>query len=277
MKTTIAVIGSGNMGRSLIGGLIANGFPAKKIWVSNPSLDKLHLLQQQFGINITQSNVEATAHAKVVILAVKPQKLATVCLELNPLVQEHKPLIISVAAGIQEISLQNWLGGNVAIVRCMPNTPTLIQCGATALYANPHVSTDQHEMAESILRATGITVWLDDEKLLDVVTALSGSGPAHFFLIMESLQEGAEKLGLPSEIARLLTLQTAYGAARMALESEESLTTLRERITSPGGTTERALQVLETANIRQIFMSALQASHQRCKELAKILENIPES
>lgn len=177
--------------------------------------------------------------------------------------------MISVAAGIREENLQTGLGGYVAIVRCMPNTPALIGAGATALYANSYVDAKQHQLAESILRAVGITLWLENENDMDAVTALSGSGPAYFFLVIEALQAAGEKLGLSSETARLLTLQTAFGAARMALESSHSAEKLRQQVTSPGGTTAAALNVLEKEKLRDIFMHALEAACLRSKELAQ--------
>lgn len=266
---TIAVIGSGNMGASLIGGLVANHYPANNIWVSDPHQQKLDALQQQFHVNITHDNQIACKNADVIILAIKPQLLTQITTKLASQIQQKKSLVISVAAGITEQTIQHSLGGKAAIVRCMPNTPALIGCGATALFANTFVTARQRELAESILRAVGLIVWLEDEKQMDVVTALSGSGPAYFFLIMEILQQAAEKHGLPSEVARLLTLQTAVGAARMALESEETTSELRQRVTSPGGTTEQAMRVLEEKNLRALLSEALLAAKNRSEELAK--------
>jgi pyrroline-5-carboxylate reductase len=273
-KSTIAIIGGGNMGASLLGGLIADGYPIDHLWVSDPMQEKLTQLKQQFHVNTTTNNAEAVQAATTIIFAVKPQHLATTATDLASVVQTHKPLVISIAAGIRETSLQHWLGGNIAIVRSMPNTPALIGSGASALYANSHVSAEQRNIAESILRAVGLTVWLQDEKLMDVVTALSGSGPAYFFLVMEILQKAAEQLGLPTDIARLLTLQTAFGAARMALESEHTLSELRQHVTSPGGTTEKALNVLEDKDIRHIFTEALKAANHRSEELAEMLGSV---
>ncbi len=272
MKTaTIAILGGGNMGASLIGGLIADHYPAEKIWVADLHEAPLEQLKSQFNVNTTIDNAVAVKTADIVMFAVKPQVLAKVATDLSDIIQERKPLVISIAAGIRENSLQHWLGGNIAIVRSMPNTPALIGCGASALFANQWVSHTQRNEAESILRAVGLVVWLEDEKLMDVVTALSGSGPAYFFLVMEILQNAAEELGLPKDLARLLTLQTAFGSARMALESTESPMDLRKKVTSPGGTTEQALQVFEEANIRRIFADAVSAAQKRAQELAKIL------
>lgn len=270
-KPTIAILGGGSMGSSLVGGLIKNNYPSDKLWLADPSEIKLSHLEHQFGIHTTTSNLKAIGTADIIIFAVKPQVLAQVAKEIKDITQLRQPLVISVAAGIREASLQTWLGGNIAIVRCMPNTPALIGCGASGLFANNLVSSVQHEMTADIMRAIGLIVWVEDEKLMDVVTAVSGSGPAYFLLFMEILQEVAEELGLPANIARMLTLQTALGSARMALESPESTTELRRRVTSPGGTTEQALNVFEKSDIRQIFSAALQAAHLRAEELANTL------
>ncbi|EKD53683.1 MAG: hypothetical protein ACD_60C00160G0005 [uncultured bacterium] len=268
---TIAILGAGNMGTSLLSGLIATGLSPAKLWVTDPDLQKLHALQQQFNVQITQANEEAAKKADVIIFAVKPQIIANVAKSLSHIVQKQKPLIISIAAGIPEKSLEQWLGNQAAIVRTMPNTPALISAGATALHANNNVSSTQHNLAESILRAVGITVWLPKEKDMDAVTALSGSGPAYFFLVIEALQKAGQKLGLPEETARLLTLQTALGAARMALESNLSVAELRERVTSKGGTTEAALAVFEKGHIRDLFTEALHAAKTRSEELSRTM------
>jgi len=265
---TLAIIGAGNMGASLLGGLIANQFPGERIWITDSDPEKLRTLKQQFNVHTTDNNEEAANAADIVILALKPQIMREATRKLATVSQAKKSLIISIAAGIREEDLQDWLGGNVAIVRCMPNTPALIRAGATALYANHFVTAKQRDLAESILRAVGTAIWLDNEKHMDAVTALSGSGPAYFFLMIEALQAAGEKLGLASETARLLTLQTALGAARMALESNESAAELRRRVTSPGGTTEAALRVLEKANITELFFNALKTAKERSEELA---------
>ncbi len=265
---TIAIIGAGNMGRSLLGGLIANQFPAKNIWITDPDTEKQRILQQEFNIHTTSDNHAAIKVADVVILAVKPTILMEILSELKPTLEAKNPLIISIAAGVRIANIQKKLHHEYAIVRCMPNMPALIRAGITALYANKYVSKKQRDMAESMLRAVGIIVWLKDEKDMDLVTALSGSGPAYFFLVMEALQSAAEKLGLSSDIARLLTLQTALGAARMALESQETAQELRHRVTSPGGTTEAAISVFEKAQIADIFAQALTAAKNRSEELA---------
>jgi pyrroline-5-carboxylate reductase len=267
----LAFIGGGNMARSLIAGLIADGYPAQNFWVADPNAEQLAELRQNFGIHTAMSNAQAMEHASVVVLAVKPQVLKTVAQELAPTIQKHRPLVVSIAAGIREPDLNRWLGGGAAVVRTMPNTPALVQTGATALYANPHVSQEQRNLAESILRSVGLTLWLEDETQMDAVTALSGSGPAYFFLVMEALENAAMRLGLNREVAHLLTLQTALGAAKMALESNEDTADLRARVTSKGGTTEQAVRVLQEGHLQELFDAALKAAHIRSIELAKLL------
>jgi pyrroline-5-carboxylate reductase len=272
-KKTVAFIGCGNMAAALINGLVADGYDPDHIWASDPDGDKRAALAARCGIRITGDNAEAVGLADVVVLAVKPQVLEEVARSLASAVSERKPLVISIAAGVREQDLQNWLGGDVALVRTMPNTPAMIQTGATVLHAGPGVTSEDKDLAESILRAVGLTRWVDDEGLMDAVTALSGSGPAYFFLVMEALEAAGIELGLPEETARLLTLQTALGAARMAMESSEGASTLRQRVTSPGGTTEKALQTLEGGDLRQMFSQALKDARDRSVELSKLLGN----
>lgn len=269
--TPIAFIGGGNMARSLIAGLIADGYSPQNLRVADPDAGQLVELRQNFGIHTATSNIQVVEHASVVILAVKPQALKTVALELASTIQKHRPLVVSIAAGIREPDLNRWLGGAAAVVRSMPNTPALVQTGATALYANAQVSQDQRNLAESILRAVGLTLWLEDEAQMDAVTALSGSGPAYFFLVMEVLENAAMRLGLNREVAHILTLQTALGAAKMALESNEDTAGLRARVTSKGGTTEQAIQVLQEGRLQELFDAALKAAHTRSIELARLL------
>lgn len=267
----IAIIGAGNMGASLIGGLIKNGHPVDRIIATDPSPEKRSHLTHTYGIKCLDDNLAAVSQANVVIFAVKPQVFESVASPLKAAVEKNRPLIISVAAGVRAASIQKWLGGHAAIVRVMPNTPALIGAGASALYANAEVSDDQHNIAESILRAVGITVWVNEENQMDAVTALSGSGPAYFFLILEALQEGAEELGLSAETAQMLAQQTALGAALMAIDSTHSPAELRKHVTSPGGTTEAAIGVLEKSDLRNILKKALLAAKNRSEELANML------
>lgn len=267
----IAFIGGGNMAASLIGGLVADGYAATNIWVSDPDASRLAALRERFFVQTTQSNLEAAEHSAVWLLAVKPQTMQRVATGLAPQALQTRPLVISIAAGIRSADLERWLGGNQAIVRAMPNTPALVRSGASALYANALANHAQKSAAESILRAVGVAVWLEDETLMDAVTALSGSGPAYFFLVMEALEEAGVKSGLTRATARLLTLETAFGAAKIALESNESTAELRARVTSRGGTTEQALKVLEQGRLRELFEAALKAAQARSAELAKEL------
>ena len=271
MTRHIAFIGAGNMAGALIGGLIADGVPPGHLIATDPSADKCSALSAATGIRTLQDNGAAAAMADTLVLAVKPQILREVAEALAATVQQRRPLVISIAAGIRCDSLQAWLGGDVALVRTMPNTPAIIQSGATVLYATPGVSSAQREQAESLMRAVGLAQWVDDESLMDAVTALSGSGPAYFFLVMEALEAAARDLGLAPETAHLLTLQTAFGAARMALESSDPPEVLRARVTSPGGTTERALDTLEDGGIRDLFRRALTAARDRSIELSRSL------
>jgi len=272
----ISFIGGGNMCSSLVGGLIADGYDPERIRVSDPGEETLASLRARFGVHTTRDNREAAAGAGVVVLAVKPQILPKVAAELAPAVQEHGTLVVSIAAGIRTTDLQRWLGAEAALVRTMPNTPALVKSGATALFATAAVTAAQRDRAESVLRAVGLTLWLENEEQMDAVTALSGSGPAYFFLVMEAMQGAAQAIGLPERTARLLTLQTAFGAAKMALESDEEPSLLRQRVTSPGGTTERALNVLEEGNLRELFRDALTAARDRSRELAAILGKDPD-
>ncbi len=268
---TLAFIGGGNMARSLIGGLLNNGYDSEAIHVADPSTDTLQSLSAHYPVKTFTDNTAAIVNADVVILAVKPQQLQQVCRELADTWQQDT-LLISIAAGIRLHDIGRWLGNeSAAIVRAMPNTPSLVQAGATALCANPHVKEQQHELAESILRAVGLALWVKDEVQMDAVTALSGSGPAYFFLVIEAMQAAGMQLGLAEDTARLLALETAFGAAKMALESEESAAVLRQRVTSPGGTTERALQEFEQGDLRGLFAKALSAAAQRADELAEQL------
>ncbi len=267
----ITFIGGGNMCASLLGGLITDGWPSSHIHVVEPDETRRTALQTRYSIQTSPEVSSAAEQAAVIVLAVKPQVLQSVCVTLADSVQQHKPLIISVAAGIHLEDIERWLGGDLAIVRSMPNTPALLQSGATALYANTRVSSDQKQTAETILRAVGLTLWLDDEAMLDAVTALSGSGPAYFFLMMEAMQDAAVKLGLDPQQARLLTLQTAFGAAKMALESDRDTAELRRRVTSPGGTTESAISSFQQGGYQQLVEQAMTAARDRAVELAEIL------
>lgn len=264
----IGFIGGGNMASSLIGGLVSNGYPADKITVSDSDAQKLAYLSDTFGVNNTQDSRALALDVDILVLAVKPQHMQSVAESVSESSQKKKPVVVSIAAGIRVEAMERWLGGEVPIVRCMPNTPALVKTGATGLYANEFVSDDQKDQVESLLRAVGVTVWLGTESELDAVTALSGSGPAYFFMIMESLEAAAIEAGLDQQTAQLLTQETALGAAKMALASSESAGVLRERVTSPGGTTERALGVMSERGLADIFKQAVLAARDRSIELS---------
>jgi len=267
----IAFIGGGNMARSLIGGLIADGFPSERIRVADPGAEQRAALASAFGVYVTADNVDAARGANAVVLAVKPQIIRDVAAQLGPQLAEDRAVAISIAAGIREADLSQWLGAGLPVVRTMPNTPSLVQSGATALYANAQVTAGQRSLAESLMRAVGLTCWLDDESLMDAVTAVSGSGPAYFFLLMELMEDAGTELGLPRETARLLSLQTALGAAKMALESDDDACTLRRRVTSPGGTTEQAIRTFEDGGLRDLVRQALRAAADRANALGNEL------
>lgn len=264
---TLAFIGAGHMATSLIGGLIQNNYPAAAIWASDPHSEKLQALHDRFGIHTTTDNQQAAQQADILILCLKPQALSPVVQSLATTLVKREALVISIAAGVRLNSLAQWLGQTCAIIRCMPNTPALVSCGATGLVANAIASEADKTLAESIMRTIGLTVWLENEQQLDSVTALSGSGPAYFFAIMNDLKEAAIVQGLPAEAAHLLIIQTCLGAAKMALESPLSLAQLRQQVTSPGGTTEAALGVFEDAKISDILQQALDAAQKRAVEL----------
>ena len=262
----IGFIGGGNMAGSLIGGLINAGYSAANIMVSEPDEARLQTLKDHFKVKVSPDN-NVTLNCEIIILAVKPQLLKTVCQQLDRS-KMNNSLFISIAAGVRSTDINRWLNNNQAIVRCMPNTPALLQCGATGLFANELVSDKQKQQAEKIMQAVGITIWVDSEDQLNAVTAVSGSGPAYFFLMMEAMQQAGEKLGLTAEVTQQLVLQTALGAARMATESDSSPAELRQKVTSKGGTTEQAILSFQSANYQQIVLDALSAANNRSIWLA---------
>jgi pyrroline-5-carboxylate reductase len=268
-NTILSFIGGGNMASSLIAGLVADGWNPASIRVSDSSSQQLERLSARFPVITTTDNSDAAEGASVIVLAVKPQSMEGVARALAGNIARDNPLVISIAAGISEEALRQWLGGDTAIVRCMPNTPAMVQSGATAMYANPFVTDDQRSIAESILRAVGIVIWVDDEAVMHAVTALSGSGPAYIFLFIEHIQAAGRELGLSEETAHLLALQTVFGAAKMALESPDDAATLRQQVTSPGGTTERAIEVFSEGGFKELVNKALHAAAERSRELVK--------
>lgn len=268
MQDTIVFIGGGNMAASLLGGLLQSGHPAAALRVVEPDPDRREWLRSRYAVEVAEAANAAILDGDVVVLAVKPQRIAEVARNLSPHLATPPPVVLSVAAGVPVNALRGWLGAEVPLVRCMPNTPALIGAGASALYAEPAVDAAQRRSAQAIVDAAGTCVWVDDEAALDAVTATSGSGPAYFFKFMEAMQSGAESLGLPPETARELVLQTALGAARMALESGDDPATLRQRVTSPGGTTERALATFTEGGLNDLVAAAMRAAADRSRELA---------
>lgn len=266
---TLVFIGGGNMAHALINGLLSDGTPPDSIIVAEPDAQRRERLAANLGIRTRDDNQGAAREADVLVLAVKPQVLESVARDLSAIVRQRNPLCLSIAAGITHATLQQWLGEGVPLVRTMPNTPAMIQAGATGLYASSRVSAQQKDQAERIMRSVGLTQWVNDESLMDAVTAVSGSGPAYFFLIMEAMEQTARKLGLPAETAHLLVLQTSLGAARMALENQSDLAALRHSVTSPGGTTEQAIQSFEQNGLRQLIEQALTAARDRSVELSQ--------
>ena len=270
----IAFIGGGNMARSLIGGL-TEGSDGKEnedtqIIVSDPVSEVIEKLIQDFGVRGVTSNLEAVELSDVVVLAVKPQQMQTV---IDPLMGRfNQKLLISIAAGVRCSDIARWAGNtNVALVRCMPNTPALLQCGATGLFASDSVSPLQRSNAEKILTAAGDVAWVSDESQLDAITALSGSGPAYFFLLLEAMTESAIALGLSKDLATQFAIQTAVGASRMASEGDVEPAQLRRNVTSPAGTTEAALISFNNDKFTDIVKRAMQAANDRAAELGNEL------
>jgi pyrroline-5-carboxylate reductase len=269
-QPVIAFVGAGNMATSLIGGLIKQGFSADNIWASSPEKDHLYHLQKSFSVHITQDNRTAVQHADIVIFAVKPQVIKHVVTDLAATINQKKPLLISIVAGTTVLQMNEWLQESHAIIRVMPNTPALLGVGASALYANEHTRSEQRKNAEEIFSSVGLTVFLENEPLIDVVAALSGSGPAYFFYMMDALVKKAVDLGLEEAIARKLIAQTALGSAEMILQNSSSLNQLQKNVTSPGGGTEQAVKVFEQRKLDEILQAGLQAAHQRYLELSKL-------
>jgi pyrroline-5-carboxylate reductase len=268
----IGFIGSGNMAMHLLDGLLHKHYPKSHVIASDRSAERLSHLQKKFAIVTYQDNCQLVQQADIVILAVKPNIIYSVLREIRHIVAEKKVLLISIAAGVTIQQILATLATTCAVIRCMPNIAASVACAATALCANADVTEPQRQNCATIFSAVGIVSWLTDESLLDVVTALSGSGPAYFFLLMEMLEKVALELGLPTQLSHNFTIQTALGAARMAKNSDETLSILRQQVTSPHGTTERGLRVLFDANIEQIVRDTLLAATERAREISQQLQ-----
>lgn len=263
----ISFIGGGNMAAALIGGLAGKLTPAGNIHVIDINADALARLHAQFGVT-TAAHIDATlANSDVVVLAVKPQQMKEVAAQLLPHIKSQ--LILSIAAGIRAVDLARWLGGHAAIVRAMPNTPALIGKGITGMVATAGVSAAQRTVADAILRAVGETVWLDDEKLIDPVTAVSGSGPAYVFYFIEAMQQAAQEMGLTAEQGNALAISTFVGAAQLASQSDDPIAVLRERVTSKGGTTYAALSSMEASGVKPAIIAAMKAAAARGQALGE--------
>ncbi|RNF86028.1 pyrroline-5-carboxylate reductase [Montanilutibacter psychrotolerans] len=265
---TIAFIGGGNMARSLIGGLVARGVAPGSIRVAEPVTALREALAADFGVVTFSTAAEAADGASLWLLAVKPQVMRTVCTDLAGLARERAPLALSIAAGITAGQLERWLGGGVAVVRAMPNTPALLGAGITGLFANTRTDPAQREQAAALMGAVGSSVWIDEETQMDAVTAVSGSGPAYLFLLAEAMQAAGVAQGLPAEAARALANQTLLGAARMLTETDDTADVLRARVTSPGGTTQAAIETFEAGGLRELVGRAIAAATARGRELS---------
>ena len=272
-KTVIGFIGAGNMAYALIKGLLSDGFDAKNINVSD-SNDEL-LIKRQSELNITtySDNSSLLDNSDIVVFAVKPQVLSIVCLQLKNKVKPNH-LFVSIVAGIRGNDINRWLGGNFALVRTMPNTPALFQSGVTGLFANELVSSQQKELVTSILSSVGECFWVDEEKLIDAITAISGSGPAYFFLLMQSITQAAIALGLDEKTANSLSIQTSLGASLMATKSGKDSKTLRSEVTSPNGTTQAAIESFQDQNFEGIVAAATRAAYDRARELSNDLGDV---
>lgn len=264
----IAFIGGGHMATSLIGALRARGVAGDAITVADPLAARNDALSREYGVRTTADNASAARGADTIVIAVKPQDVPDVAAGIGPALAGRRRLVVSVAAGIRLADLARWLGTDAALVRAMPNRPALIGRGITALHAPPDVSAEERARAQQVLEAGGETLWIDAEPLLDVVTAVSGSGPAYFFLLMEALEDAGRAHGLPADVARRLAVVTAAGAGAMAAAGPAAPVELREQVTSPGGTTAAALAVLDAADLRGIFSAAVAAATRRAAELA---------
>ena len=266
-KTVIGFIGAGNMGYALIKGLINSGYPSENIKASDANEDLLQKRSKEFGINTYIDNAKLLKACDVVVLAVKPQVLTKVCTGLRDSIKPNH-LVISIVAGIRVNDINRWLGGEFALVRSMPNTPALMQQGITGMFANKLVSDEQKSIVSTILSTVGQCFWVKEEKLIDAITAISGSGPAYFFLLMQSMTQAAIALGLDKETASALSVQTAYGASTMAVESGEDPQALRQNVTSPNGTTQAAIESFQDQNFEGIVATASRAAYDRAHEIS---------
>lgn len=266
----IAFIGGGNMARAIAGGLLRGGMHATNIFISEPREEQCEKLRKKFyGTFVSTDNKAVSNAAEIILFAVKPQILKSVCHELRETIQKTKPLIISIAAGPSIKDIDQWLGGNMAIVRVMPNQPAMIDQGVSAMFANSLTQRENCLLAEKIMSAVGKALWLEKESQMDAVTAISGTGPAYFYLLIDIMIKAAIENGMNPEISRMLAVETARGASALSASSPESMTSMIERVRSPGGTTMAALEYLDSKEARKIFSKAIDVARERAKELAE--------
>ena len=272
-KTVIGFIGAGNMAYALIKGLLSDGFEAKNINVSDANPELLEKRSSELGVTVQPDNVSLLTNSDIVVFAVKPQVLSVVCHELKNKASSDQ-LFVSIVAGIKSKDINRWLGGDFALVRTMPNTPALFQSGVTGLYANELVNDLQKKSVNLLLSAVGECFWVNEENLLDAITAISGSGPAYFFLMMQSMKQAAMALGLDEDTADALSIKTSLGASIMATNSGKDSRTLRAEVTSPNGTTQSAIETFQDQNFEGIVAAATRAAYDRARELSQELGNI---
>ncbi|WP_308364255.1 MULTISPECIES: pyrroline-5-carboxylate reductase [unclassified Microbulbifer] len=268
----VFVGGAGNMASAVIEGLLADGYPAEQIVATGRDEGKLQEFAGRTGVQVTTDNETAVAGADILVLSVKPQAMKNLCESLGEVVARRRPLIVTLAAGIPLAAYRRWLGAGVPVVRAMSNTPALVRTGATGLYAAGDVSETQRGQAQRIAEAVGIALWVDRESDIDLVTAVSGSGPAYYFLFMEAMIEAAQKAGMARADAERLTLQTALGAAKLAAASDVDVGQLRRNVMSPGGTTERAIQCFQSGGLEQLVEKAMGDCAARAAEMARELD-----
>ncbi len=269
ISTKVGLIGGGNMGRAIAGGLLRGGMHATNLMVAEPLPEQCDLLRKElYGIMVTEDNETVATAVETLLFSVKPQILKPVCEKLREAVQHSRPLIMSIAAGPKIDDIDQWLGGGLSVVRVMPNQPALIDQGISALFANERTDESGRDMAEKIMTAVGQVVWLDSESKMDAVTAVSGTGPSYFYLLIDCMIEAGIKAGIDPETARTLAVETARGATSLAAAETETMSSLIERVRSPGGTTTAAFELLDAADVRGIFAAAIGAAERRAAELA---------
>ncbi len=269
VAVNIAFIGCGNMATSLVKGLLQSSYPAEKIWVTARNLARLQTMGAELGINIGENNLAVVAKVNVLILCVKPHQIKAVCAELTSALQVYQPLVISVAAGISMQSLRAWIGASIPVFRAMPNIPCAIGAGVTALLADCEASDQQKQSVASLFNRLGLVSFANDERLFNVMTAFSGSGPAYVFLFMEALQQAVINLGMDAQQANQMTKQLVWGAAKMAFSDEQAIADLRKQVTSPGGSTEQAIREFQANGLQDIVAGAIKAACHRVNEIMR--------